>query len=356
MEIGLKTMNKIKAAIIGATGYVGEEIFRILLNHPNIEITHLTTMSYIGKKYSEIYPQYSQITELECIEENIEEISKECDVMFLALPHGICANKLNEKILKNCKVIDMSADFRIKNKDIYEKWYKVKHNNQELLNQAVYGLVEIHREKIKKSCLIANPGCYTTCSILSLYPIVKENLIDTNSIIIDAKSGISGAGRKADLNISYCECAESIKAYSVASHRHTPEIEQELSMAINHDIKLTFIPHLIPMNRGILTTCYMKLNQDIDYENVLDVYKKYYSSEKFIRILKENTYPETKNVKASQYLDLGFKIDKRTNTLIVLGAIDNLVKGAAGQAVVNMNLMFDLKEDTGLNPSGIFPV
>lgn len=349
-------MNKIKVGIIGATGYAGQELFRILYNHPYAEVTNVTSVSYTGQKYSDIYENYREISDLKCEEGDINKLACECDVVFIALPHGIASKTVTKEVLDKCKVIDIGADFRIKDKSVYEKWYGVEHFGEDVLKEAVYGLCEIHGEEIKKARIVGNPGCYTTCSILSLYPLLKEKLANINTIIIDAKSGVTGAGRKPSAGTSYCECNESVKAYKIASHRHTPEIEQELSNAAGEKVTLIFTPHLIPMNRGILTTCYAKLNGDIDYETVLRAYKKHYADKKFIRILKEGLTPETNKVKGSEYVDIGFAIDKRTNSIIVTGAIDNLVKGAAGQAVQNMNLMFGFEETAGLETPPIFPV
>jgi N-acetyl-gamma-glutamyl-phosphate reductase len=348
--------DKIKAAIIGVTGYVGQELFRILSLHPNVEISHITSVSYQGKELSEIYENFNKTTTLICTDADIEKIAEEADIMFLALPHGIASKKINQSILNKCKVIDLGADFRLKSKDVYESWYAEKHESEELLAQAVYGLCELNREKIKKASLIANPGCYTTCSILSLTPLLKEKLIDTDSIIIDAKSGVTGAGRSLNLATSYCETNESVKAYKIASHRHTPEIEQELSIAAGKEITLSFTPHLVPMNRGILTTSYAKLKKKVSYQKVKAVYEKYYKDEYFIRLTKENVFPETKWVKGSNFVDIGFKIDERTNNIIVIGAIDNLIKGAAGQAVQNMNIIFGFDEKTAIDNAAIFPV
>ena len=349
-------MNKIKVGIIGATGYAGQELFRILYNHPYVEVTKVNSVSYTGQKYSDIYQNLNELTDLECSNDDIEKMADETDVIFLALPHGIASKCVTKSILEKCKIIDLGADFRLKDKSIYEKWYGVEHFGESLLNEAVYGLSEIYANEIKSARLVANPGCYTTCSILSLYPLVKENLIDLNSIVVDAKSGVTGAGRKPSQGTSYCECNESIKAYKVASHRHTPEIEQELSSAAGCEVKLIFTPHLTPMNRGILATCYAKLNGEADYQTLQNAYLKHYRSKKFIRILKEGNFPETKLTKGSEYVDIGFTIDKRTNTAIVIGAIDNLVKGAAGQAVQNMNIMFGYDEDTALNMPPIYAV
>lgn len=345
----------IKAGVIGATGYAGNELIRILMQHPNVEITHLTAHSYVGKNFDDVYENYRQINKLVCEEMDIEKLAKECDVVFMALPHGVAAKVVTKSVLEKTKVIDFGADFRLKNADVYENWYGVEHTGKELLKEAVYGLCEVNREEIKKAKLIANPGCYTTCSILSLRPLLAESLIDKNSIIIDAKSGISGAGRGLATASLYCESAETIKAYKLASHRHTPEIEEQLGYAADDTITLTFTPHLIPMNRGILATCYATLKEEYSYETIKEAYEKYYGEEYFIRLTKKGIYPETRWVKGSNFLDIGFVVDERTKRIIVIGAIDNLVKGAAGQAIQNMNLLFDLDEKTGLTMVPVFP-
>lgn len=339
----------IKAAIIGATGYTGITLMEILLKHKDVEIKYITSKSYAGKKFSQIYPKFEGLTNLVCIEENIDEISKNVDVIFIALPHGIASGKINNDILKNTKVIDLGADFRLKNKNIYEAWYQVEHKTPELLDDAVYGLCELNREKIKKAKLIANPGCYTTASILALSPLVKHKLINTHSIIIDAKSGVSGAGRSLNIQNLYCEANETIKAYKVGSHRHTVEIEQELSILNdNNEINLTFTPHLTPMNRGILATCYAKAKNEVKLEKLINLYKTFYKNNFFIRIKNSANDVETKFVTNSNFVDIGISYDKRTNNIIVTSAIDNLIKGASGQAVQNMNIMFDLDESEGL--------
>lgn len=348
-------MGKIKAAIIGSTGYAGAQLAALLYNHREVEIKYLTSKTYLNQKYSDIYQNFNSISDIICTEDELEEISKNVDVIFLALPHGIASKKVTKEVLYNSKVIDLGADFRLKDKETYEKWYNVEHFSPELLNEAVYGLPEIYGDKIKNAALIANPGCYTTCSILSIYPLVKNNLIDTNSIIIDAKSGVTGAGRGVNLGVHYCETNENIKAYKISSHRHTPEIEQELSFALNKKMTLQFTPHLVPMNRGILTTSYAKLNENVTKKDIVDCYFEQYKNKKFVRILKEGIYPETKWTKGTNFIDIGIFTDTRTNNVIISAAIDNLMKGAAGQAVQNMNLMFNLDESEGLITSGIFP-
>ncbi len=345
----------IKAGVIGATGYAGNELVRLLMQHPEVELKTVTSQRYIGKEFSEVYEGYREINSLICEEEDIEKMAEECDVVFLALPHGVAAKKVTEEILQKTIIIDFGADFRLKNVHDYEKWYGLQHEGQELLKQAVYGLCEVNREKIKKARLIANPGCYTTCSILSLLPLTAEHLADNKSIIIDAKSGVSGAGRGLVTGSLYCEANENMKAYKVASHRHTPEIEEQLSYAAGEKITLSFTPHLTPMNRGILATCYASLKEGVTEQDVRKAYEKWYGKEYFIRMTKEGIFPETRWVKGSNFVDIGFTVEERTKRIIVIGAIDNLIKGAAGQAVQNMNLVFRLKENTGLCQAPIFP-
>ena len=280
-------------------------------------------------------------------------MAEKCDVIFLALPHGVASKKINADILSKTKIIDLGADFRIQDVDVYEKWYTT-HYSKDILPEAVYGLCEINRDKIKGKRIVANPGCYTSCSILSLYPLVKEGMIDLSSIIIDAKSGATGAGRGLSLGNHYCELNESVKAYKVASHRHTPEIEEQLSIAAGQDIVLNFTPHLIPMDRGILATCYATLNKKYTYDDIRKAYEKHYGNEHFIRLTKEGVFPETKWVKGSNFVDIGFTVDERTNRVIVIGALDNLFKGAAGQAVQNMNIIMGIEETTGIDYVPIF--
>lgn len=340
----------IKVGIIGATGYAGNELVRILVNHPEVEIKWLGSKSYDGEKYSDIYRNTFEIIDGICTAKTLEEISEDVDVIFTATPQGYLAGLLTDKVLENAKIIDLSADFRLKDVDIYEEWYKIDHKRPDLIDEAVYGLCEINRDKITpETRIIANPGCYTTTSILTLYPMVKEGVIDPNTIIIDAKSGTTGAGRKAVTANLFCEVNESMKAYGVSTHRHTPEIEEQLGYACGLDIKLIFTPHLVPMNRGIIATCYANLSKDISEEEIRDIYNKYYKDEKFVRVLDKGVVPETRFTKGSNYVDVNFFIEKRTNRLIMIGTLDNIVKGAAGQAVQNMNILFGLKEDTGLN-------
>ena len=274
-------------------------------------------------------------------------LADQVDVIFTATPQGLCASLISEEILSKAKVIDLSADFRIKDVSVYEKWYKIEHKSPQFIHEAVYGLCEINREQIKQARLVANPGCYTTCSILTAYPLAKEGVIDMNTLIIDAKSGTSGAGRGAKVANLYCEVNENIKAYAVGSHRHTPEIEEQLGYAANEKVTLNFTPHLVPMNRGILVTEYASLKKEVTTEEIRQIYQSYYGKEPFVRVLDDGICPETKWVEGSNYVDIGFVLDPRTNRIIMMGAIDNLVKGAAGQAVQNMNLLFGFREQEG---------
>ena len=336
----------IRAGIIGSTGYAGGELVRILLGHKDVEIKWYGSRSYIDKKYASVYQNMFQLVDDVCKDDNMEQLAKEVDVIFTATPQGLCASLVNDEILSKVNVIDLSADFRIKDVKTYEEWYKIEHKSPQYIDEAVYGLCEINREDIKKARLIANPGCYPTCSTLSIYPLLKEGIIDGNTVIIDAKSGTSGAGRGAKVDNLYCEVNENIKAYGVAGHRHTPEIEEQLSYAAGYPITLNFTPHLVPMNRGILVTAYASLKKDVTYEEVKAVYDKYYANEQFVRVLDKE---------GSNYVDVNFKIDPRTKRIIMMGAMDNLVKGAAGQAVQNMNLMFGLPENEGLCMPPMFP-
>lgn len=345
----------IKVGIIGATGYAGGELVRLLTAHREAEIKWYGSRSYIDKKYSEVYQNMFQLVDAECMDENMDELVEMVDVIFMATPQGFCASLMEEAILSKVKVIDLSADFRIKEIGTYEQWYGIEHKSASFLPEAVYGLCEINREAAKKARLLANPGCYPTCTTLSVRPLVKEGIIDTSTIIIDAKSGVSGAGRGAKVDNLYCEVNENIKAYGVTTHRHTPEIEEQLSIAAGKPVLINFTPHLVPMNRGILVTAYASLLKEVTYEEVKAIYDRCYADEKFVRVLEKDVCPETKWVEGSNYVDVNFKLDARTNRIIMMGAMDNLVKGAAGQAVQNMNLMFGIKESEGLELIPLFP-
>jgi N-acetyl-gamma-glutamyl-phosphate reductase len=345
----------IKVGIIGSTGYAGQELIRILLQHKETEIVWYGSKSFIDKKYYEVFQNMFQLVDATCLDDNMDELAEKADVIFTATPQGLCGSIVTEEILSKVKIIDLSADFRIKDVNTYEQWYGIEHKSPKFVEEAVYGLCEINREKVKQARLVANPGCYPTCTTLSIYPLLKEGIIEPNSIIVDAKSGTSGAGRSAKLANLYCEVNENIKAYGVASHRHTPEIEEQLSYAAGENLNINFTPHLVPMNRGILTTSYASLKRTVSYEDVKAVYDKYYKDEYFVRVLEKGICPETRWVEGSNYVDVNFVIDDRTNRIIMMGAMDNLVKGAAGQAVQNMNLMFGLEETTGLKLVPMFP-
>ena len=347
----------IKVGIIGATGYAGNELVRLLLGHKDAEIVWLGSRSYIDQNYSDVYRNMFKLVDAKCMDDNMEQLANEVDVIFTATPQGLCASLVNDEILSKTKIIDLSADFRLKDVNVYEQWYKLEHKAPQYIDEAVYGLCEINRDKVSKDTrIIANPGCYTTTSILTLYPMVKEGIINPDTIIIDAKSGTSGAGRGAKVANLFCEVNESMKAYGVGTHRHTPEIEEQLGYACGRDdLKLIFTPHLVPMNRGILVTAYANLARDVTYEDVKAAYDKYYDKEYFVRVLPKDVCPETRWVEGSNFVDIGFKIEPRTNRLIMMGALDNLVKGAAGQAVQNMNLLFGLPENEGLQLAPMFP-
>lgn len=347
----------VKVGIIGATGYAGNELVRILLGHKDVEIVWLGSRSYIDQNYSDVYRNMFKLVDAKCMDDNMDQLANEVDVIFTATPQGLCASLVNDEILSKVKIIDLSADFRLKDVDIYEKWYKLEHKAPQYIDEAVYGLCEINRDKVNKDTrIIANPGCYTTTSILTLYPLVKEGIINPDTIIIDAKSGTSGAGRGAKVANLFCEVNESMKAYGVGIHRHTPEIEEQLGYACGRDdLKLIFTPHLVPMNRGILVTAYANLAKDVTYEDVKAAYDKYYDKEYFVRVLPKDVCPETRWVEGSNFVDIGFKIEPRTNRIIAMGALDNLVKGAAGQAVQNMNLLFGFEENEGLKIAPMFP-
>lgn len=346
-------MSKIRVGILGATGYAGIELVRILTAHPNADITYIVSNSYVGKKISEVYPHLKDIFDMECSGLDVQKAKESCDIVFTALPHGASKEIIPSLYNAGLKIIDLSGDFRYDDVKVYEEWYGGSHPAPEILAKSVYGLPELHREKIKKADIIGNPGCYTTCSILGLAPLLANGLCETKNIIIDAKSGVTGAGRGLANAYHFCECTETMKAYKVATHRHTSEIEQELSNVSGEKIVLSFTPHLVPMKRGIFATCYANLKEYKSAEEITQVYKKFYEGEQFVRIY-DGTLPESHYVTGSNYVDIGVSVDKRLNRAIVISCIDNLVKGAAGQAVQNMNLMFGLAENTGLSAAGYY--
>jgi len=344
----------VKVGIVGATGYVGGELVRLLTRHPQAEITYLVSESYEGKTIGEVFPHLHNWGNIVCQKLDVEALAEKTEVVFLALPHGVSMDIAAQLLAKGKKVIDLGADYRFDNLAVYEKWY-IKHTQPQLFSQAVYGLCELNREKIKTANLIGNPGCYPTTAILGLAPLLKSDLVELTNIIIDSKSGVSGAGRGLNLGTHFPECNETLKAYNVGKHRHKPEIEQELSKLAGEEMKITFTPHLIPMIRGMLSTIYLNIKPGVTLEQVHRLYQEFYQDEYFVRVLKPGVLPETKFVAGSNFCDLGLALDQDSNKLMVISAIDNLIKGAAGQAVQNMNIMFDLAEPRGLDYPGIFP-
>ena len=335
-----------KVSIIGATGYTGAELVKILLKHPQVEIETITSQSFANKKISEIYPWLN--TDLVCQELNIDKIALSSSFIFAALPHQTSMKIIGELYSKREKIIDLSADFRFTDPLIYEEWYGIPHQKRELLKKSVYGLPELYREKIREACLVANPGCYPTSSILALAPLVNNDIIKENSIIIDAKSGVTGAGRALSLATHFPEVNENVRAYQVKGHRHTPEIEEQLSKLAKRKIIITFVPHLIPINRGILSTCYAALKQKTDTNDLLKLYQDFYKEEPFVEILPRGKFPQTKEVLNSNRCRIGITVNERTGKAIIISAIDNLSKGAATQAVQNMNIMCGFEETMGL--------
>ena len=344
----------IRVGILGGTGYAGVEVVRLLLRHSEVSIERIVSHSYAGKKLSDVYPNFLGICDIILSDLDVEDIAESCDVVFTALPHGASKEVIPSLYNKGLKIIDLSGDFRYIDKDVYEKWYGEEHSSPELLKESVYGLCELHRDEIKPKRLVGNPGCYTTCSILGFAPLVKAGIADNKSLIIDAKSGVTGAGRGAKIPNLYCEAAETMKAYNIAKHRHTSEIEQELSLLAGEDIILSFTPHLAPMKRGIIATCYANLNKAYTTQELVDLYAEFYKDEKFVKVYPAGTLPETKDVINSNYVGIGLVVDERLNRAVIISCIDNLGKGAAGQAVQNMNILFGLPEDTALSDAGFY--
>jgi len=345
----------LRVAIIGASGYTGVELARILCNHPEFELTAATSRQYAGKPLSEVFPNLLGKTDLLCENLSIDELCSRADLFFAAVPHKTAMDLVPQLLEQRKKVVDLSADFRLRNVATYEEWYQ-EHSSPEFIVEAAYGLPELYREQIQKARLVANPGCYPTSIILGLAPLLQNGLIDTSSIIADSKSGTTGAGRAASVGTLFCEVHDGFKAYKVGgTHRHLPEIEQELSALSKGDITISFTPHLLPIARGILSTVYADLTSDISENNIRKLYRTMYENEPFVRIVPEGTFPATQHVRGSNFCDIGFTIDERTNRIIVISAIDNIVKGAAGQAVHNMNLMCGIDETTGLEGAPFFP-
>ncbi len=345
----------VKVGIIGATGYAGSELVKIIHAHPKAQLKVLTTKSYAGKPFWEVYPYLYKYIDLTCEKLDLPALVEQVDVVFTALPHGHAMPVGAEVIRQGKKLIDLGADFRFKDYNQYEKWYQVEHTARELLEQTVYGLPELYREKIKRASIIGNPGCYPTSAILGLAPLVAERLLDPDTLIIDSKSGVSGAGRSPSVGTLYCEVNENIRAYNIGLHRHTPEIEQELSAVFGQAIKLSFTPHLTPMNRGILSTMYGKLNREMDTGALRELYDTFYETEPFVRVLPPGMLPQTKAVTGSNCCDVAVTADPRTGRVVVTSAIDNLIKGASGQAVQNMNIIYGFDEAAGIDSPGMYP-
>lgn len=342
-----------KIGILGATGYTGHELIRILRGHSEAEIVYLGSSGSAGQRIADIYPGLNGIVEHKL--ESDQEVPDEVEVLFCALPHGITAGRAEGYLDRNIKVIDLGADFRLKEKEVYEEWYKVGHASPHLLPEAVYGIPELNRAEIAGKRLIANPGCYPTATQLALVPLLRDKLLKCDSIIVDAKSGVSGAGRGANLGVHFSEVNENFKAYGVATHRHTPEIEQELSKAAGQDILISFTPHLVPMTRGILATIYASVADGVKEEDLLESWQKAYADEQFVHLLPQGEWPQTKYAYGSNHVYMQLKLDQRTGRAILVSALDNLVKGASGQAVQNLNIMFGLPEETGLKNNGMWP-
>lgn len=352
-------MQKLKASIIGSTGYAGKELVKILMNHQDVELVHLVSSSCAGKNIAEVFPEFLNKLDKKLVNLNLDVLSQDSDMVFTALPHTVSMDVVPELLKKGVKVVDLSADYRIKDSAVYQEWYKKELNqiSKGLLPEAVYGLPEIYLDKIKDASLVANPGCYPTSVILGIAPLLKYHFVEPEGIIIDSKSGTSGAGKKLSLGLHFAECNENFKAYKIVKHNHIPEVEQELSsIYFSEDdnkyqekrIKVSFTPHLLPINRGILSTCYLSLKGSKKEEEVLEIYQKFYQKAPFVRIFESPNLPEIKFVAGTNYCDIGFSIDERVGKIKVISVIDNLLKGAAGQAVQNMNIMSGFPETCGL--------
>src|ERR1700685_254194 len=340
-----------KIAIIGASGYSGEVLVQLLLNHPHAELVAVTSRQNPGQTLAQVFPKFAshqKSKSLRFTEPNAEVLAKQADVVFLALPHGVAAEYAVPLLKAGCVVIDLSADFRLKSAAIYKEFYAHDHPVPDLLKKSVYGLPEIYREQIKKSLLIASPGCYPTRILLPLIPLLKSGLVKTNGIIADSLSGVSGAGRKVETDYLFCECNESVRPYGVPKHRHLSEIEEQLSLAAKSQVTIQFTPHLIPINRGILTTLYLEPKEKLSDEKISACYKNFYSGEPFVRLLDGKNLPDTKNVVGTNVCEIAWRLDPRTGRLIVMSAEDNLVKGASGQAVQSLNLVAGWPETAGL--------
>ena len=345
---------KTRVGIIGATGYTGVELLRLLLHHPQVEVTSLTSQKYAGIPIDQVFPSLMKHLQLKCEELNVDQISKKADFIFTAVPHKTAMEVVPLFHRQGKRIVDLSADFRFKEAAVYEKWYQ-KHTSTDLLPESVYGLPELHREKIRNAKIVGNPGCYPTGALVGLIPLVKKGMISLENIVIDSKSGVSGTGRDVVLGSLFCEVNEGVKAYKIFEHRHLPEIEQELSEMVEKKVAVTFVPHLIPMDRGILTTLYLVLTKKWKTEEVLNTFQEHYQKEPFIRIYPKGKLPNTKDVRGSNYCDIGVKVNEPDGRAVIVTAIDNLVKGASGEAVQNMNIMLGYPETMGLNGLPLFP-
>jgi N-acetyl-gamma-glutamyl-phosphate reductase len=344
----------IKVGIYGASGYTGQELLRLLLRHPEVEIVALTSRQFKGMPISHVYPVFEGLTDLRYMDASADDVADLSDFVFLAVPHGEAMEVAPVLLEAGKKVVDLSADFRLRDASVYEKWYG-KHEAPEFLGEAVYGLPELYRETIKGARLVANPGCYPTSVILGLAPLLQKGMIDKASIIVDAKSGVSGAGRETKIGSLFCEVNEGFKAYNVFAHRHHPEMEQEISLLAGSRVNISFAPHLLPLDRGILSSIYASLHDDRSAADLLELYRDFYEGEKFVRVYRENAYPNLSSVRGSNFCDIGLTVDGRMKRVAVFSVIDNLIKGAAGQALQNMNLMCGFREDTGLDLVPLFP-
>ncbi len=346
-----------RVGLVGVTGYTGMELTRILLGHPHMRLTQVTSRKEAGQPLRKIYPflQGTDLGELQITAPDSTSLAKNCDLVFLAVPHCTAMEMAAELRGLGARVVDLSADFRLRDHRVYESWYQVPHTQSTLLTEAVYGLPELYADRIAGASLVANPGCYPTSAILALYPALACGLISSDDLVIDAKSGTSGAGRKAGVGTLFCEVSDSFRAYNLTKHRHTPEIEQELALAVGREIRVSFNTHLLPINRGILTTAYAKLSPGVDLQRIRACYQDFYAGKRWVRLLPEGTLPETRWVRGTNFCDLGLVTDPRTDRLIVVSAIDNLCRGASGQAVVNANLMLGLGADAGLSFAPLMP-
>lgn len=345
---------KTRVGIIGATGYTGVELLRILLRHPEVEITALTSQKYAGMPIDQVFPSLMKCPPLGCEELAVDQISKKTDFIFTAVPHKTAMETVPLFYRQGKRVVDLSADYRFKDAAVYERWYQT-HTGADLLSESVYGLPELHRKEIQDAKIVGNPGCYPTGALIGLIPLMKEGLISDEKIVIDSKSGVSGAGRDVVLGSLFCEVNEGVKAYNIFKHRHLPEIEQELSQLVHKTVTVTFVPHLIPMDRGILTTLYVDFNKRVKAEDVRKVFEEYYQTEPFIRLCPKGSLPNTKYVRGSNFCDIGIVVDESDRRGVIVTAIDNLVKGASGEAVQNMNIMLGYPETMGLDIVPLFP-